>query len=31
VGGRGVFLMKQLSDTVKFHNNGSTVEMQFKI
>ena len=31
VGGRGVFLMQQLSDTVKFHNNGSTVEMQFKI
>ena len=31
VGGRGVFLMQQLSDSVEFHNNGSTVEMQFKI
>ncbi|MCB0586230.1 MAG: ATP-binding protein [Phaeodactylibacter sp.] len=31
VGGRGVFLMHQLSDSVEFHNNGSTVEMQFKI
>jgi serine/threonine-protein kinase RsbW len=30
-GGRGVFLIQQLSDAVAFHNNGSTVEMQFKI
>ena len=31
IGGRGVFLMQQLSDRITFHNNGSTVEMQFKI
>ena len=31
IGGRGVFLMKQLSDTVHFHNNGSTVEICFKL
>ncbi len=31
VGGRGVFLMKQLSDLVIFSNNGSTVEIQFRI
>ncbi len=31
VGGRGVFLMHELSDNIKFHNNGTTVEMQFKI
>lgn len=31
VGGRGVFLMHQLCDNVCFRNNGSTVEMQFKI
>ncbi len=30
-GGRGVFLIQQLSSTVCFRNNGSTVEMQFKI
>ncbi len=30
-GGRGVFLMKQLSDDIAFYNNGSTVEIQFKI
>lgn len=30
-GGRGVFLMKQLSDNLCFYNNGSTVEMRFKI
>ena len=30
-GGRGVFLMHQLSDQICYHNNGSTVEMQFKI
>jgi serine/threonine-protein kinase RsbW len=31
VGGRGVFLMQQLSDSVYFHNNGSTVEMHFNL
>lgn len=31
IGGRGVFLMKQLSDQVLYHNNGSTVEIQFNI
>lgn len=31
IGGRGVFLMQQLSDHIKFLNNGSTVEMQFMI
>lgn len=30
-GGRGVFLMRQLSDNISFYNNGSTVEMRFKI
>ncbi len=30
-GGRGVFMMKQLSDLVIFSDNGSTVEMQFKV
>lgn len=30
-GGRGVFMMKQLSDLVIFSDNGSTVEMKFKI
>jgi serine/threonine-protein kinase RsbW len=30
-GGRGVFLMRMLSDELSFHNNGSTVEMRFKI
>lgn len=29
--GRGVFLMKQLSDKISFRNNGKSVEMQFKI
>ncbi len=29
--GRGVFLMHQLSDGVEFSNNGSTVEIQFKL
>ena len=29
--GRGVFLMHQLSDGVEFSNNGSTVEMKFKL
>ena len=31
LGGRGVFLMQQLSDRILFHDNGSTVEMQFKL
>lgn len=30
-GGRGVFLMHQLSDNVEFRDNGRTVEMRFKI
>ena len=30
-GGRGVFLMQHLSDTIAFRNGGRTVEMQFKI
>lgn len=30
-GGRGVFLMRQLSDHIRFFDNGSTVEMRFKI
>lgn len=30
-GGRGVFMMKQLSDLVVFSDNGSTVEMVFKV
>lgn len=30
-GGRGVFLMKQLCDNLRFYNNGSTVEMRFRI
>ena len=31
IGGRGVFLMKQLSDDVKFIENGRIVEIQFSI
>ena len=31
VTGRGVFLMKQLSDWIIFGDNGSTIEMRFKI
>mgnify|MGYP006292403397 CR=1 FL=1 len=31
LGGRGVFLMQQLSDDLRFHNNGSTVEIHFKL
>jgi serine/threonine-protein kinase RsbW len=31
VGGRGVFLMKQLSDELSFSNNGTTVEMRFRL
>ncbi len=30
-GGRGVFLMRQLSDNISFYDNGSTVEMRFKL
>lgn len=29
--GRGVFLMKNLADLVVFSDNGSTVEIQFKV
>lgn len=31
LGGRGVFLMRELCDKLQFHNNGRTVEMRFKI
>jgi serine/threonine-protein kinase RsbW len=31
IGGRGVFIMRQLSHRLEFRNNGATVEMQFKI
>lgn len=31
IGGRGVFLIKQLSDFVIFSNNGSTLELEFKL
>lgn len=31
LGGRGVFLMQQLSDTVEFRNEGRTVEMLFRL
>ena len=31
IGGRGVFLMRQLSDDVLFRDNGSTVEIQFNL
>ena len=30
-GGRGVFLMTQLCDKMRFINGGSTVEMQFRL
>jgi serine/threonine-protein kinase RsbW len=30
-GGRGIFLMRHLSDECRFIRNGSTVEMRFKI
>ncbi len=30
-GGRGVYLMRQLADAIRFYNNGSTVEMRFKL
>ncbi|NND07570.1 MAG: ATP-binding protein [Saprospiraceae bacterium] len=31
IGGRGVFLMKQLSDRIKFENNGRTVIINFNV
>jgi len=31
LGGRGVFLIQQLSDLVNYSNNGRTVEMQFNL
>lgn len=31
VGGRGVFLMHQLADHLKYDNNGSTVELHFNL
>ncbi|MDI3477895.1 MAG: serine/threonine-protein kinase RsbW [Thermoanaerobacterium sp.] len=31
ISGRGVFLMKKLSDKIEFENNGSTVIMHFNI
>ncbi len=31
LGGRGVFLMKELSDDMRYYDNGRTVEMRFKI
>lgn len=31
LGGRGVFLMKQLADMVIFENNGATVELSFRL
>jgi anti-sigma regulatory factor (Ser/Thr protein kinase) len=31
LGGRGVFLMRQLSDDIVFSENGSTVEIRFNI
>ena len=31
IGGRGVFLMRQLCDDIRFHDNGSTIEIQFNI
>ncbi len=31
VNGRGIFLMKQLSDGIIFHDNGSMVEIIFKL
>ena len=30
-GGRGVFLMRQLSDRCRFQDEGRTVEMEFKL
>ena len=31
IGGRGVFLIRQLCDHIEFKDNGRTVEMHFKI
>lgn len=31
IGGRGVFLMRQLADEIRYHDNGRTVEMLFLI
>jgi serine/threonine-protein kinase RsbW len=31
IGGRGVYIMRQLSNRLKFLNNGSTVEMHFRV
>jgi serine/threonine-protein kinase RsbW len=31
VNGRGIFLMRKLSDKIKFSRNGATVELEFKI
>jgi len=31
ISGRGVFLMRNLADEVEFRDNGSTVEMVFKV
>ena len=30
-GGRGIFLMKNLSDEIKFHNDGRSVELVFYV
>jgi len=30
-GGRGIFLMRALSDDINFRNNGSTIEMKFRL
>jgi len=31
IGGRGVFLIKQLADWVIFNDSGNSVELQFKL
>jgi len=31
IGGRGVFLMRQLADEIRYHDDGRTVEMLFNI
>ncbi len=31
IGGRGVFLMRELSDRLKFHDNGCCVEIDFNL
>ncbi len=30
-GGRGVYIMSRLADSISFQNNGSTVEMHFQV